>query len=230
LSEKSGATSEYDCVIRSEYSNVVSVKKLSAPDVSYTDGDTRVTSTASGNIGYYYTDSNGNEQVLTDGLVSNLPKGTFTVYAKSLPVLDNEIMSDATPEKQRVTVSNLNMTVTINKSSATSSTVNVVFSGCKDVESFSYTYEIVYYDASGNVVGRVVYSQTQTKNNTGNSDKVSFGLSFAQKGKIVYETGKTKDDAVSAELIVHITDSNNQQTQTLTSNRIDYILSDYIKD
>jgi hypothetical protein len=139
-------------------------------------------------------------------------------------------MSDATPEKQRVTVSNLNMTVTINKSSATSSTVNVVFSGCKDVESFSYTYEIVYYDASGNVVGRVVYSQTQTKNNTGNSDKVSFGLSFAQKGKIVYETGKTKDDAVSAELIVHITDSNNQQTQTLTSNRIDYILSDYIKD
>ncbi len=192
---------QYDCVLDSQPSDLYEVTKLAAPDVSYREGDERVTSSAAGARFFYMQD--GEEHELQDGLVSALPKGTFEVYARLVAANDGELTSENTPQGERVSVYNMNITLTVTR--RTSSQMVIIFGNCEELASLTFSYEMVYYNKEGTRVGgKTSGGQTTLENSEG---KATLQTSRNYSADIHFESGFGQEDIYEVELVVTIAGS-----------------------
>ena len=189
---------QYDCVLDSERSALYEVTKLAAPDVIYNQGDERVTSSSAGAKFFYM--QNGVEYELEQGLVSNLPKGNFEVYARLIAGKEGELSSENTPQSERVSVYNMNITLTISK--RTSTQMFIIFGNCKDIASITFTYEIIYRNEEGIQIGRKTSSGEITYQNTNAGNTITGSQNYMDD--INFEKGFTKEDIDTVELVVTI--------------------------
>lgn len=206
LTAVAGVEQEVDLIIDSDESAQIEVTKLEAPSVFYEEGDIAVTSDVS-NVKFFYLDG-GEEKELAGGLVSNLPKGIFTVYARRLAEGNGELDSESTPESRRVSVYNMNITLKISKLNDTQ--FNAVFGGCEEIEELSFTYEIRYYDREDQCIGNKKGEEPSLKKSSVSSSniitRINYGLGVS------YEQGYGKENVYRLELIVKFTGASGGQT------------------
>lgn len=216
LSGKDGAATDYNLVVTSDYSDSVHIIKLKAPLVFYNNGNERVTSDMTG-VKFYYT-LDGVECELKDGLISNLPGGIFTVYARKLPDAANELTSENTPVEKRVSVFNMNITLSINKMTSSQSQFYAVFGGCEDISELTYTYEIKYYDRDGNYIGhKEVSGEVVSKKNV-NVSKENIVTTINYRLDAVFEPGYGQTDIFKVKLIVNLSSGSDGQLLSATMN------------
>ncbi len=139
---------EYDIFLESNYSNVIDVIKLDYPDVSYTAGETKVTSSST-NVKFYY-ELEGVETELAGGLIANLPAGIWDVYGRKTATSANELISAPTPANFRATVFNMAITLEIDKNSQ--SQINLRFEGCEGIDKLTFDAKFEYYNDSDNII------------------------------------------------------------------------------
>lgn len=213
LSALGGAEQDADFVVDSDYSEVVKVIKLEVPTIAYTDGEEYVTTSSSGNVKFYYEDKEtGAEIELRDGKISNLPKGIFTIYARTLSSADNEISSD---KSNSVSVFNMNIGLTVNPIAGNQTQVYMVFTGCTEVDSITYTLEMRYYDADGKQIGsRIDSEKTINKNEALSKENIVTQISY--RSGINFESGYSQANIKRVEFIVTITNGSDGQRLSTT--------------
>ena len=204
LSARQEAFVGYTGFVASEYSETVTVVKPSAPDVIYDAEAGLIYSNVAG-AKFYYTDENGAEHEIQGGRVSNMPGGVFRVYARLDAAGANTLDSENTPEAGRVSVFNMDITLSMNKVSGSNSQCYVIFGGCSDISSISYSYKINYYGADGAAIGGIDKSftaRTVKKGNSADKDKIVDMLNYRLDGS--FENGYSFSDVKRIELIVYI--------------------------
>lgn len=191
---------QYGCVLDSEPSNEVPVTKLPAPSVFYEEGAEFVTSDAEGARFFYMQD--GEERELPGGQVAALPAGTFQIYARLYASAPGELTSENTPQDARVSVYNLDVTLSINK--ATTNQIYAVFDGCEGIASLSFTYEMRYYNAEGAQIGKRVSIVEVTVNNDADASLSTIATRLPYNTfDILFEEGYSFEDARELELVVY---------------------------
>ena len=178
--------------------------KPSAPDVIY-DAEAGLIYSSVAGAKFYYTDENGAEHEIQGGRVSNMPGGVFRVYARLDASGANTLDSENTPEAGRVSVFNMDITLSMNKVSGSNSQCYVIFGGCSDISSVSYSYKINYYGADGAAIGGIDKSftaRTVKKGNSADKDKIVDMLNYRLDGS--FENGYSFSDVNRIELIVYI--------------------------
>jgi len=170
-----------DCYLLSDVSAEITASKPAAPDVIYDSVSGMLSSSVPG-ARFYYTDENGLEHEIVGGKVSNLPGGVFSVYARLNATQPGALHSENTPIGQRVSVFNLNIEFNVSPIVG-SNQCYLVFKGCSEIDSLTYSYKISYLDAASNVIGGLDKSGTfVTQNKTSSSSDTISGL-------INYKTG-----------------------------------------
>lgn len=205
---KEGANTEYDWVVPSDRSDHIEVTKLTTPALIYNQGDPAVTADIiNSNLKFYYK-QDGEEKELVGGLISNLPKGAFAVYARVEATKENELSSD---NSRSVSVFNLDIALSVSRiTSGTGRRFNVTFDGCEGIDELKFTYDIVHYNASGDKLGTIKVSETTTFTKEDNASDSIFGrLDFFADA--TFETRETR----KIDLIVYI--SSGTETQQLTA-------------
>lgn len=180
----------FDLVLDSEVSNSVSVIKLAAPEMVYSNGDEQVRAKDGGNVKFYYK-VDGEERELTGGIVENLPQGIFEVYGRTIAHADNELDSENTPENKQAHVFNMHISLEISKMSSKTGQINAMLNGCEGIDSLTFSYTIEIYDRNNTLLGkREEPEATKTKDPAASS--IGFRPSYVLG--IVPEPGKTSED------------------------------------
>ncbi len=152
LSAIGGKEEGFEIVLPSEVSEPTEVKKLAAPTkINYTNGAAQVTAEGGSNVQYYYV-LDGEEKVLTGGLISNLPQGIFEVYGRSIAQADDELDSENTPESGWAHVFNMNITFFLSQGS-TKNQIYFMFGGCDAIDVINFSFRLENYDKDGNLIG-----------------------------------------------------------------------------
>ena len=214
LSATDSLAAQYDYVLDSGQSNAVIVTKLEAPRVFYEQGDERVTSDVPGARFFYMLD--GAEQELEDGLISNLPAGTFEIYARQIAAADGELTSENTPQAMRVSVYNMDVTLTVNEVSSSQSQMYVIFGNCTDIDSLTFTYEMKYYDTTGTQIGHKSSAAEMTAEKSGISEE-NIVTQLNYRLGVQFEQGYEQADIYRVELVVHISGGNGSGGQQLSA-------------
>ena len=216
LKAKLSNASEDENVINldSEYSNIIDVIKLDYPDVIYDEGDSRVTSSVT-NVKFYYL-LDDVETELVGGLVANLPGGVFSIYARRIPSAPNELISAPTPTNQRVTVFNMDISLSASKYASSQSQFYLTFDGCDDIDQLTFDYLFEYENASGVKIG----SKTQTgiiqKKGTASPNKIIYLANY--RLDVSFEPGYENKDIKKVLITVKIKTGSGDQTLTTTYN------------
>ena len=203
---------DYDLFLDSNYSNVILVKKLAYPTVSYTKGDAKITSSST-NVKYYYL-LNDEEKELEGGLVSNLPPGIFDIYARQIPQEENEIMSAPTPSNLRVSVFNLNITLEVNKYTSSQSQFYLIFSGCEEIDSLTFDYEFEYYNQDNVKIGTKTQNNIVQAKGSASTDKIVYLANYRTDVNLDY--GYAQKDIKKVEITVKIKNNSGDQIITRT--------------
>lgn len=193
-----GKEEGFDIVLPSEVSNPTSVIKLAAPSkISYKEGELQVKAKDESdrdveNVKYYYV-VDGEERELTGGSIANLPQGIFEIYGRRIAQADNELDSENTPENGWAHVFNMNITLTISKVTNSQSQIYVVFGGCSEIDSITFSYSFEAFDREGNSIGTTQQREiTFQKGSSGNPDNIVRTLNYrsdfdSDKQKDIYE-------------------------------------------
>ena len=192
----------YDCCLSSDRSAEVRALKPAAPDVIYDAVTGRLSSSVPG-ARFYYTDESGKEHEIPEGKVSNLPGGVFKVYARLNATEANTLHSQNTPTQEQVSVFNLDIEFMVTPL-ANSNQCNLVFSGCNDIDSITFSYKINYLDASGQVIGGLDKSHsfmTQSKTSP-TSDIIACLINYRVGGE--FNGSYTSSDLSKIEVTVFI--------------------------
>lgn len=213
LSAFGGTENGFDYVIDSDYSLPVSVVKLEAPSVYYNEGEGRVTSD-SANVKFYYI-YNGEEVELRDGLISNLPQGIFEIYARRIAQAANELTSENSPADKRAEVFNMNITLSI--SVYTQSQFTVIFGGCEEIDSLTFSYEVNLYDRNNTYIGQTL-SQSETTVQKGTISNSNIVTTINYRANATFEPGYGHTDVYRVELVVYISSGSNVQQLSASMN------------
>lgn len=192
----------YDFCISSDRSAEIKALKPAAPNVIYDAATGRLSSSVPG-AKFYYTDENGKEHEIPEGKVSNLPGGVFKVYARLNATDSNTLNSQNTPTQEQISVFNMDIEFMVTPI-AGSNQCNLVFSGCNDIDSITYSYQIKYLDASGQVIGGLDKSNsfvTQGKTNP-SSDTIVCLINYRIGGE--FNGSYTHSDVSKIEVTVFI--------------------------
>lgn len=193
---------DYDFSLSSDRSAEIRALKPAAPNVIYDAATGRLSSSVPG-ARFYYTDENGKEHEIPEGKVSNLPGGVFKVYARLNATDSNTLHSQNTPVQEQVSVFNLDIDFMVTPIT-NSNQCNLVFSGCNDIDSITYSYQIKYLDASDQVIGGIDKSHsfvTQGKTNP-SSDIIAGLINYRIGGE--FNGSYTHSDVSKIEVTVFI--------------------------
>ena len=191
-----------DCRLSSDRSAELLVRKPEAPNVVYDAVTGRLSSSTPG-ARFYYLDENGAEHEIPEGKVSNLPGGVFKVYARLNANDSNTLNSQNTPAQEQVSVFNLDIEFAVSPISG-SNQCYLLFSGCNEIDSITYSYKINYLDASGQVIGGLdrSYSFSTQSKASPTSDAISCLINYRTGGE--FNGNYTHDDVSRIEVTVYI--------------------------
>lgn len=200
----------FDLVLDSEVSNSVSVIKLAAPEMVYSNGDLQVTAKDGGNVKFYYM-LDGEEVELVGGLISNFRKeGIYDIYGRTIAQADNELDSENTPENKRAHVFNMQITLRLSKIAGSQSQITAVFEGCAEIDSLTFSCTIQAYDRDGNLVGQRNQSEkTEKKNPNVSNDTIVSTINY--RVDLEFEPGKQQTDIYKVKLTVELKSGDNTQ-------------------
>lgn len=209
----------FDLVLDSEVSNSVSVIKLAAPEMVYSNGDLKITAKSGKNVHFYYLDENGKEQELPQGTVDFLPQGIFEVYGRDIAIEANELDSENTIKEKRATVFNMSIRAEVRTYSSTQ--IMLTFTGCSSIDELTFDYQINVYKVGSSAEDRILvgHSSKQVDKNIPNTDKKDrIYMTITYPGLLTYESGYSLKDIQIIEVIYTVKSGTNQQTLTATCN------------
>lgn len=190
------------CALSSDRSAELRVRMPEAPNVVYDAATGRLSSSTPG-ARFYYLDENGAEHEIPEGKVSNLPGGVFKVYARLNATDSNTLNSRNTPEQEQVSVFNLDIDFAVSPI-AGSNQCYLLFSGCNEIDSITYSYKVNYLDASGQTIGGLdrSYSFSTQGKTSPSADSISCLINYRTGGE--FNGNYTQNDVSKIEVIVYI--------------------------
>ena len=191
-----------DFCLSSDRSAELRARRPEAPSVIYDAATGRLSSNTPG-ARFYYLDENGEEHEIPDGKVSNLPGGVFKVYARLNATDSNTLNSQNTPAQEQVSVFNLNIDFMVTPTT-NDYQCNLVFVGCNDIDSITYSYKINYLNSMNQVIGGIDRSDsfvTQSKASP-SSDKIVCLINYRVGGE--FNGNYTHSDVSKIEVTVFI--------------------------
>jgi hypothetical protein len=203
LTPKATAFPGFSILLPSAYSEECTATKPEAPDVTYDPTTRRLSSTTVG-AKFYYLDEAGVEHEVKNGDANELPGGVFQIYARLSATGMDMLHSENTPVGLRAPVFNLDIgfTLTPPYNPATNNGCKLIFSGCTEISSLRYTYEIKYYNAVGTYIGMFPTSEQVSSYKEG--DQIIQTVTFYHRQQSQFEPGYAFADIETVTITVYI--------------------------